>query len=768
MPTDPICGMTVEESTTFKLEHDDTVYYFCSQHCLDNFRVSRLSSPVRPAFEDVHHPSSPDVGGRYTCPMHPEILQDHPGDCPKCGMALASVMTSAVDKIDEDHRIHNLSIRFRLGIILTVPVLLLAMGDMIPGFEISRFIPSRLSGWIQLALSTPVIFWTGNIFFMKAWKSIINRKLNMFTLIATGVGAAYSYSVTALLFPVFIPESFHYQGGPGLYFESAAVITVLVLLGQLLEAKAHQRTGDAIRGLMKLAAKTAYRIEGGTETEIPVDSIRVGDLLRVRPGEKIPVDGVIVEGSSIIDESMITGEPTPIQKEKTDNIIGATLNQTGAFVMRAEHVGTTTLLSQIIGMVADAQRSRAPIQRLADSVAGYFVPAVLFIGVITFIAWAIWGPEPALAYAVVNAISVLIIACPCALGLATPISVMVGVGRAARSGILVRNAAAIEKAEKITHLVTDKTGTLTIGKPQLTVCIAAEGWEKENLLQMAASLEQNSEHPLAQAVLAGAAAEKLQLLPVADFTSITGGGVSGTIQKKQVVLGKEKFILDKGVKISESMQDAAFELQKKAQTVVWIVIDQQPAGILGISDTIKESTPAAINRLYGLGLNTIMLTGDNRATAEVVADELGIDKVIAEVDPKEKHEFIKKLKSGNRVIAMTGDGINDAPALAEADVGIAMGTGTDVAIESAAITLVKGNLDGVAKVIALSRAVMKNIRQNLFFAFAYNALGLPIAAGILYPFTGTLLSPMIAGAAMSFSSVSVIVNALRLRNAPIH
>ncbi len=757
--------MSVDESTAYTVTKDGVVYYFCCQHCLEKFRggaVPKSSAAGHAPSRGAHMPQ------QYTCPMHPEILQDHPGDCPKCGMPLDTLVTSADADPHEDARIADLTRRFWLGAILTAPVLVLAMGDMIPGVKLNDMLSRRLSGWVQFVLSTPVIIWAGGSFFSKAWRSIVNRQLNMFTLIATGVGAAYVYSVVVVLFPGIIPDTFFHQGNPGLYFESGAVITVLVLLGQLLEARAHQRTGDAIRGLMDLAAKTAHRMRDGVETEIAVDDIVVGDLLRVRPGEKIPVDGAVVEGSSSIDESMITGEPMPIQKRQGATVIGATINQTGAFVMEAKQVGTETMLSQIIRMVADAQRSRAPIQRLADSVAGYFVPVVVVIAAITFIIWALWGPQPALAYAFANAISVLIIACPCALGLATPISVMVGVGRAAQAGILVRDAVAIENAEKITHLVTDKTGTLTVGKPHLAVCVPAEGREENTLLQIAASLEQHSEHPLAQAVVNGAETANAKLLSVADFASTVGGGISGTINGQHVRVGKMKFVLENGAAIPEAMQNAAIALQEKSQTVVWIAIDNQAAGILGISDTIKDTTPAAIKRLHDLGLKIIMLTGDNRHTAESVARELGIDDFVAEVSPREKHEYIKKLRTEGGVVAMAGDGINDAPALAEADVGIAMGTGTDIAIDSAAITLVKGNLEGVANAIGLSRAVMTNIRQNLFFAFIYNAFGVPIAAGLLYPVTGTLLSPMIAGAAMSFSSLSVIANALRLKNASLN
>ena len=613
-------------------------------------------------------------------------------------------------------------------------------------------------------MATPVVLWAGGMFFSKAWRSLVNRSLNMFTLIATGVGAAYFYSAVAVIAPGIFPESFRESGEVGLYFEAAAVITVLVLLGQLLEAKARSQTSQAIKALLGLAAKTAHRIRGGQEEEVPVDQIEKGDLLRVRPGEKIPIDGVITEGRSNIDESMITGEPMPVEKGVGESVIGATVNQTGTFVMRAEKVGSETLLAQIVHMVAEAQRSRAPIQKLADTVAGYFVPVVIGIAVVTFIVWAIWGPAPAMAYGLVNAVSVLIIACPCALGLATPMSIMVGVGRAAQNGILVKNAEALETTERVTHLVTDKTGTLTAGKPRVTRQLAAPGGDEGELLRIAASLEQNSEHPLARAIVDQAKEAGLTLSPVTDFESTTGGGVTGKLDGKTVRVGKRKFLEELGVGIPEDLDREAQHLQEKAQTVVWVAVDKNAAGLLAIADPIKETTPKAIATLHDLGLKVIMCTGDNRKTAEAVARELGIDDFTAEVMPQDKIDIIKKLKSQGAIVAMAGDGINDAPALAESDVGIAMGTGTDVAIESAGITLVKGDLMGIAKAIHLSRAIMRNIRQNLFFAFIYNALGIPIAAGVLYPFFGVLLSPIIAGAAMSFSSLSVVANALRLRS----
>ncbi|HEU4678077.1 MAG TPA: copper-translocating P-type ATPase [Terrimicrobiaceae bacterium] len=700
----------------------------------------------------------------YTCPMHPEVEQDHPGDCPICGMRLEPKTVGVEDSV-EHAEIRSLSRKFWIGLAFTVPVLFLAMGHLMPGFHIERWIPKGVSKWIEFVLATPVVIWAGGMFFSKAWRSLVNRSLNMFTLIATGVGAAYFYSAVAVLAPGAFPESFRESGEVGLYFEAAAVITVLVLLGQLLEAKARSQTSQAIRALLGLAAKTAHRIRDDQEEEVPVDQIEKGDLLRVRPGEKIPIDGVITEGRSNIDESMITGEPMPVGKGTGENVIGATVNQTGTFIMRAEKVGSETLLAQIVHMVGEAQRSRAPIQKLADTVAGYFVPAVIAIAVITFIAWAIWGPAPAMAYGLVNAVAVLIIACPCALGLATPMSIMVGVGRAAQNGILVKNAEALETTERVTHLVTDKTGTLTAGKPRVTRQLAAPGGDEGELLRIAASLEQNSEHPLARAIVDLAKEAGATLSPVTDFESTTGGGVMGKLDGKTVRVGKRKFLEESGVGIPEDLDREAQQLQEKAQTVVWAAVDNSAAGLLAIADPIKETTPKAIEALHDLGLKVIMCTGDNRKTAEAVAHELGIDDFTAEVMPQDKIDIIKKLKSQGAIVAMAGDGINDAPALAEAHVGIAMGTGTDVAIESAGITLVKGDLMGIANAIHLSRTIMRNIRENLFFAFIYNALGIPIAAGVLYPFFGVLLSPIIAGAAMSFSSLSVVANALRLRSA---
>lgn len=703
----------------------------------------------------------PKSGAKYFCPMCPGVESDRPGDCTKCGMALERNPLFAAD--GEDLEIRALTWKFWIAAALTLPVFFLAMGHMIPGVHFRK----DITKWIEFILTIPVVLWAGGMFFTKAWVSLKTWNLNMFTLIATGVGAAFLYSAVAVLAPGVFPESFKEQGEVGLYFEAAAVITVLVLLGQLLEAKARARTGEAIQSLIGLAAKTAHRLRDGKEEDVPVDEIAVGDLLRVRPGEKVPIDGTITESGGNLDESMMTGEPMPIAKKEGDPVIGATLNQTGSFVMRAEKIGSDTLLSQIVHMVAEAQRSRAPIQKVADTVAGWFVPIVVAAAVVTFIVWAIFGPAPAMAFALVNAVSVLIIACPCALGLATPMSIMVGVGRAAGMGILVKNAGAIELAEKVTHLVTDKTGTLTAGKPRVTDVIPASGYESDALLRLAASIESPSEHPLARAVVDAAKESNIELFPVTDFESITAGGVTGIVDGKAVRIGKSSFLSEHGIAIAGDWEQRAKALREKARTVVWVGIGTELAGILAIADPIKESSAAAICALHEMGLKIIMCTGDNRATAEAVARELGIDEIHAEVMPQDKIELIRKLKQQGAVVAMAGDGINDAPALAAADVGIAMGAGTDVAIGSAAITLVKGDLLAIAKSIRLSRAVMRNIRQNLFFAFIYNAVGIPIAAGALYPFFGILLSPMIAGAAMSFSSVSVILNALRLRKTEI-
>ena len=699
----------------------------------------------------------------HTCPMHPEVQQDHPGQCPQCGMDLEPM--SPVNSGDEESdEIRSLALKFWIGLGLTLPVFLIAMGGMIPGLSLNELLPRSVGKWIEFALATPVVFWAGGLFFARGWRSVLNRSPNMFTLIMLGVGAAWGFSTVAVLFPGIFPDSFRMHGEVELYFEAASVIIVLVLLGQWLEARARRQTGQAIESLLDLAAKTAHRIdENGDEEDIDIDVIQKGDRLRVRPGEKIPLDGSIREGKSAIDESMITGEPVPVEKGEGDKVIGATVNQTGSFIMEAEAVGDETMLARIIGMVADAQRSRAPIQKLADTVAGYFVPTVVLAAVVAFLMWAMFGPEPAMAYTIVVAVSVLIIACPCALGLATPMSIMVGVGKGAQNGILVKNAEAIERAEKITHLITDKTGTLTEGKPAVVDLRLSNGVSAEDLMRLAAAVESQSEHPLARSVYEKAKSEELEIPQVADFESTTGGGVQARVGDALVRVGKQSFIEAEGIEIPQDLTTEAERLQAKANTVIWAARDDQLLGYIAIADRIKESSKEAIQSLHAMGITVVMCTGDNSRTANAVAKELGIDEVHAEVSPEDKQRIVNELKDKGHHVAMAGDGINDAPALAAADVGIAMGTGTDVAIESAGLTLVKGDLRGIVGGLRLSRAAMRNIRQNLFFAFVYNAVGIPIAAGILYPFTGVLLSPMIAGAAMSFSSVSVITNALRLK-----
>lgn len=739
--------------------------------------VEKYTCPMHPEVVTDKHGDCPKCGmalesvmphsGKekiiYTCPMHPEVEQDHPGDCPKCGMHLEPVNPTGDDN-EEKKQIQSLSRKFWFGVALTIPIVVLVLDEMIKGVDLSSLIPHHINPYVQFILATPVVLWTGGMFFVKGWQSLINKSLNMFTLIALGVGAAYGYSTIAVFFPQIFPDTLKKMGRLELYFEAAAVITVLIILGQLLEAKARSQTGQAIKALLGLAAKNAHRVRDGNEEEVAIDAVQRGDMLRVRPGEKIPLDGIITEGKSTVDESMISGEPMPLEKNVGDRVIGATVNQTGTFVMKTEKVGAETLLSQIVHMVAEAQRSRAPIQKLADTISGYFVPIVVLISVLTFIVWAIFGHEPRLAHAIVNAIAVLIIACPCALGLATPMSIMVGVGRGAQVGVLIKNAEAIEKAEKITHLLIDKTGTLTEGKPKVTACVPNQGWNEQSLLGVAASIEQSSEHPLARAVIDYAKEKNAKIESVQDFESVTGGGIKGKLNGKKIVLGKQKFLEDEKISISEDFKNQSMQLQAKAQTVVWVAVDQNIVGMLGISDPIKKTSPQAIEALHKMGIKVIMLTGDNKKTAEAIAKDLGIDDVRAELEPKSKQEIVKQFKSEGAIVMMAGDGINDAPALAQAEVGVAMGTGTDVAIESAGITLVKGDLNGIVKALRLSRAVMKNIRQNLFFAFIYNILGVPIAAGVLYPFFGILLSPIIAGAAMAFSSVNVIGNSLRLRS----
>lgn len=696
----------------------------------------------------------------YTCPMHPEIEQDHPGNCPICGMTLEPKNVVAGGK-EENAELHDMTRRFWIGVALSVPVFILAMWHMLPGAP--DWVQGDISRWAQFILSTPVVLWCGWPFFQRGWQSIRNRSLNMFTLISIGVGTAYFYSAVVVLLPQLFPPSFAAHGKIGVYFEAAAVITVLVLLGQVLELSARSRTGSAIRALLDLAPRTAHVVRDGAERDIPLQEVHVGDRLRVRPGEKLPVDGKIIEGKTTIDESMLTGEPMPVEKGIGQRATGGTVNQTGSVLIEAERVGSETVLARIVEMVAQAQRSRAPIQGLADKVAGWFVPAVIVIAALTFVVWASVGPEPKFAYAIVNAVAVLIIACPCALGLATPMSIMVGVGRGAQEGVLIKNAEAIELMEKVDTLVVDKTGTLTEGKPRLTTIIASDSVNENELLAAATAVEQQSEHPLASAIVRGAHDRHVTLAKVQNFQSSTGGGVSGQVDGRAVLVGKPQFLKTQNIRDLDELESKAADLQAQGQTAIFVAIDGRVAGILAISDPIKESAHTAINHLHRLGIKVVMLTGDNERTARAVAEKLRIDEVEAGVEPQRKHERVRQLREEGRIVAMAGDGINDAPALAAADVGIAMGTGTDVAMESAGITLVKGDLRGIEKAINLSRATMSNIRQNLFFAFIYNTLGIPIAAGVLYPFLGLLLSPIIAGAAMSFSSVSVIGNALRLR-----
>jgi Cu+-exporting ATPase len=712
------------------------------------------------ALEPVTAPA-PVAGVTYTCPMHPEIVRDAPGDCPICGMALEPVAAAPAEEVSPE--LVDMSRRFWVSLVLTLPVAYLAMAEYLGGDLVAGLLPKAGKTWMELALATPVVLWGGWPFFVRCFMSFLRRSLNMFTLIGIGTGVAYAYSLVAALWPGIFPESFRENGVVPVYFEAAAIIVTLVLLGQVLELKARSQTSNAIRALLGLAPKTARRIRpDGREEDVPLQGVQPGDRLRVRPGEKVPVDGRVLEGATSIDESMITGEPIPVEKHPGDRVTGATVNGTGSFVMEAERVGAETLLAQIVAMVSAAQRSRAPIQRLADTVSGYFVPAVVGIAVATFIVWALVGPPPSMAYALVNAVAVLIIACPCALGLATPMSIMVGTGRGAMAGVLVKNAEVLETMERVDTLVVDKTGTLTEGKPRLASIATVGDVDDAELLALAASLERGSEHPLAAAILAAASERGLKARAVTGFETIPGQGVTGKVGGREVALGNVK-LLDRLHVAAGPLAPKAEELRVDGQTVMFVVVDGKVAGIVGVADPIKDSTPEAIDALRADGIEVVMLTGDSRTTAKAVAAKLKLDKVEAEVLPERKGEIVKRLQAEGRFVAMAGDGINDAPALAQAQVGIAMGTGTDVAMESAGVTLVKGDLRGIVRARRLSRATMRNIRQNLFFAFIYNALGVPIAAGVLYPWFGILLSPMIAAAAMSFSSVSVVGNALRLR-----
>ena len=764
---DVVCGMEVEpETAAGSHRHGGETYYFCSDWCLRKFQEDplRYLGPEGPAGSGrMTPPQTEPENGLYTCPMHPEIRQAGPGACPICGMALEP-LAPAADEGRPDPELADMRRRLAVGTPLTLPLLILSMGAMVPGLLPHRLAAGPLSNPIQLALATPVVLWCGWPFFVRGWRSILNRSLNMFTLIALGTGAAYLSSLAATLFPGWFPASFRdAHGQVPVYFEAAAVITVLVLLGQVLELRARGRTRDAVRSLLRLAPAMARRIRpDGSEEEVPLGSVAPGDRLRVRPGERLPVDGVVVEGASAVDQSMITGEPLPVEKRTGDPVIGGTLNGLGWLVLAAEKVGSETLLARIVRMVGEAQRSRAPIQRLADRVAAWFVPAVIAVALLTLFGWAWLGPEPRGAHALLAAVAVLIVACPCALGLATPMSIMVGVGRGASAGILIRDAEALEVLGEVDTIVVDKTGTLTEGKPALAEVVAAPGAEADEVLRLAAGLEMASEHPLAAAVLQGARRRGLRVAPAGDFRAHPGRGIEGKVEGRRVAVGTEEFLRFLGADPAP-LAAGAEALRRKGHTVVLVAVDGAASGAISIADTIRESTRLALRRLREDGVRLVMATGDHRATAEAVARELGLQDVHADLLPDQKAELVRRLRSGNHRVAMAGDGINDAPALAAADVGIALGTGADVALEAAGVTLVKGDLRGIARARRLSRATVRNIRQNLFFAFLYNLLGVPVAAGLFYPFFGWLLSPMIASAAMSFSSVSVIANALRLR-----
>ncbi len=759
---DPVCGMTIspdEAVGTFR--HQGQTFYFCNESCLEQFRAdpARFLDPARQATE-----TTAPLDAVFTCPMHPEVRQIGPGSCPKCGMALEPDVVTLVEQTNPE--LEEMSRRFWVSLALVAPILVVMIADLIPGQPLMHTLGHRTVAWGQLLLATPIVLWGGWPFFQRGWASIVNRYPNMFTLIALGVGAAFGYSLIATIAPDLFPPSFREGGQVAVYFEASAVIVVLVLLGQVLELRARSRTSAAIKNLLGLTPHTARKIVDGEEQEVALSEVRVGDLLRVRPGERVPVDGVAIEGATTIDESMVTGEPIPVEKIAGTKVTGGTVNGTGTFVMRAEKVGSDTLLARIVRMVGEAQRSRAPIQRLADTVAGWFVPIVVLVAVATFAAWALFGPEPRFAHALVNAVAVLIIACPCALGLATPMSIMVGTGRGAELGILLRDAAALEVLEKVPTLVVDKTGTLTEGKPRLVTVESSSDLEPNGLLRLVASLESVSEHPLAGAIVAGARDRGVPLTKVEGFESVTGRGVSGLIDGHRVSVGSAAHVEAQGVD-TRLLVERARALREQGQTVVLAAVDGRAAGVIGVADPIKSTTREALDALHAEGVTVVMLTGDSRITAEAVARSLGIDKVEADVLPDQKAAIVQTLQKSGQRVAMAGDGINDAPALAQADVGIAMGTGTDIAMESAGVTLVKGDLRGIVRARRLSRATMRNIRQNLFFAFVYNVLGVPVAAGVLYPVAGVLLSPVIASAAMTFSSISVIGNALRLRRVPL-
>ena len=760
MVKDPVCGMSVDpETSTNRADYEGQTYHFCRAGCREKFMADpeRYLAPSEAPAEAVPE------GTIYTCPMHPEIRQVGPGSCPICGMALEPELVTA--EAAPNLELADMTRRFWIGLALALPVFLIEMGAHLAGIHL--FSP-QLSNWVQLMLATPVVLWAGWPFFERGWRSLVTRNLNMFTLIAMGTGVAWTYSIVATIAPGLFPDAFRMSGGAvPVYFEAAAVITVLVLLGQVLELRAREQTSGAIRALLDLAPKNARRVKpDGTDEDIPLDAVHVGDRLRVRPGERVPVDGEVLDGRSAVDESMVTGESMPVGKEPGARVIGGTVNQSGGFTMRAEKIGRDTMLAQIVQMVAQAQRSRAPIQSLADQVSGWFVPLVIAVAIVAFISWSSFGPEPRFTFGMIAAVSVLIIACPCALGLATPMSIMVGVGRGARAGVLIRNAEALERMERVNTLVIDKTGTLTEGKPRVVAVKPSAGVSEDELLRLAASLERASEHPLAAAVVAAAKARDITLTDAADFDAPSGKGVSGTIDGRRIVIGNRAMMAESGIDVAPLTADAE-TFRADGATAIFAAIDGKPAGIVAIADPVKASTPGALAALKSAGLRIVMLTGDNRTTAEAVARKLGIDEVEAEILPEDKAKVVERLRREGRVVAMAGDGVNDAPALAAADVGIAMGTGTDVAMESAGVTLVKGDLTGIVRARRLSEAVMANIRQNLFFAFIYNSVGVPIAAGILYPVFGILLSPIIAAAAMSLSSVSVIGNALRLRHVDI-
>ncbi len=758
---DPVCGMKVDPATSkHRFDHAGRTFHFCSAGCQSKF----AASPDKYLKTGVTAPGPAKAGVIHTCPMHPQIRQDGPGDCPICGMALEPLTASAT--AEPNHELSLMTWRFWTGLMLTLPVFMLEMGSHIPGLGLDAIVPPAVSTWVQFGLATPVVLWGGWPFFQRGWASLVSLHLNMFTLIALGTGTAYLYSLAATFVPDSFPAGFRTMGGTvPVYYEAAAVITVLVLLGQVLELRAREQTGGAIRALLNLSPKSARRVrDGGEDEEIPLNEVKVGDRLRVRPGDGIPVDGAVLDGRSAVDESMVTGESMPSRKGPADKVIGGTINGTGSLVIRAEKIGADTVLARIVAMVAEAQRSRAPIQRIADTVAGYFVPMVLAVAIAAFAAWAVWGPAPRLAYALIAAVSVVIIACPCALGLATPMSIMVGVGKGASAGVLIKSAESLERMEQVNTLVVDKTGTLTEGKPKVTAVVPAQGLTEGDVLRLAASLEQSSEHPLAAAVVGAAKAKGIAIEEPSDFGSVTGKGVTGKVAGRTVVLGNAKLMADQGIALGD-LGGRADELRGKGATALFVGVDGKAGGIIAIADPIKATTHAALDRLRADGIHIVMLTGDNRTTAEAVAHQLGIDDVQADVLPVDKNRIVRKLRADGKIVAMAGDGVNDAPALAEADVGIAMGTGTEVAIQSAGVTLVKGDLAGIARARALSRATMSNIRENLVFAFAYNAIGIPVAAGVLYPSFGILLSPVVAALAMSLSSVSVIGNALRLKAA---